>query len=454
MEKESKFEGIIPPEIIDSLKSNKCILFVGSGLSSKVTRSNMRRLPNWEKFLTELLDYAILKKVEFWDDPEFIRDMIKKGNFIMAAQELQDRVGVSIMGKFLNSIFRDKLVLPSETHRLLPHIPFRAILTTNYDSLIEGAYSIEEEGRLPMVFTQEDLVERHQILQRDDFFIFKLHGHFDRPSTIVLGSRDYQDLLFRTPGYKQFIETLFSTHTVIFVGFSGDDPDLNNILDKLASIYSRTLEKHYILLPSGTMNPIERRRFALDKRLEVLEYKKDINHTQVTEFLRELTIQVNREEDEIKPYPDSEQDKIKVFISGSFQDIKLLRRIAEFLRQNGYSPWLAEEQIKSGTILTQKISEAIENSDCMIIVSSENSIKSEWVRKESEQAIIRALDGKMNIIPIVIDDVEPPKYLSNIQYLRLNKDFNDVQLSPLNRSLSQIKKTRSRKNRKKCAMYF
>lgn len=438
----SQFEGIVPAEIITALKANRCILFVGSGLSSQVKRSNGRPLPTWAGFLTELLDWAIANQIKFWGDPEDIRQMIENGNLLMAAQELQDRLDTTMIGEFLSSVFGDRLVRPSETHRLLPHIPFRGVLTTNYDSLIEGAYAIENEGRIPTVFTQEDLLTRPSPLRRDDFFIFKLHGHIDRPSTIILGSRDYQDLLFRTPGYRQFIETLFSTHTVVFIGFGTNDPDLNNILDRLSSIYSRTLGKHYILLPSGTANPTEKRRFAFDKRLEIVDYIKDQEHTQVTEFLRELIVQVGREREEIEPYPSIGPDQVRLFLSGTIEDRDSLTRIAEFLRENGYSPWLAEEQIKPGEVMTQKISAAIESADCMIIIFSKNSIQSEWVRHETESAMVRELEGKKFIIPIVIGDVRSPMYLMDRVYLKLEELFNSKDLRPLLELLSRIKKRR------------
>jgi len=434
----SRFIGMVPAKIIDALKSRKCILFAGSGLSAQVSRSDGRPLPTWREFLIELLKWAEDEKIRFWGEPRDIEKIIEKNNLLMAAQELQERVGTERIGEFLNSVFGDKSVRPSSTHRILPHIPFRGILTTNYDSLIEGAYTIENEGKIPPIFTQEDLLSRPSPLRRSDFFIFKLHGHFDRPQTVVLGSRDYQNLFFRTPGYRHFLETLFSTHTVIFVGFSAEDPDVNNALDRLSSIYSRTLDNHYILLPSYRMNYTEKRRLAFDRRLEVIEYIEDKNHTQVTEFLQELVVQVKREPKEITPYIGAEPSQLKIFLSGSFKDHAVLVGIAKFLREKGYSPWLAKEKIRPGEVWSQRISAAIQSSDCMIVVFSENSVQSEWVRKEFEFASYRALEDRMRIFPIVIGEVIPPAYLRDIIYLRLNRTFDTEDLEPLSRALKVL----------------
>ena len=388
--------------------------------------------------MINLLNWAEAEKIRFWGDPEDIKQMIDKGNFLMAAQELQDRLGSAKIGEFLDFVFGDKSVRPSNAHLLLPHIPFRAILTTNYDSLIEGGYALKSDGKIPPVFTQEDLLDRPSPLRRNDFFIFKLHGHIDRPSTIILGSRDYQEILFRTPGYRHFIETLFSTHTIVFVGFGAEDPDLDIILDKLSSIYSRTLDKHYILLPSERMNPTEKRRLAFDRRLEVIDYKKDKGHTQVTEFFRELIVQVERKEIEITPFHDIEEDRLNIYLSGSYKDIDLLNRIAKFLKENGYSPWLPET--KPYQLYGQKSANALNQADCMILILSKKSAPSMWIRNMVEHAIFRELENKMNVIPIVIGIAWTPSYLANRQLIKLDEafDFDDKELKLLLNELSRL----------------
>lgn len=223
------FQGIIPGELLDAVRANRCILFVGAGMSAQVKRADGNPLPNWSQFLTELLDWSIARQIRFWGDPEDIRDMIGSGDLLAAAQELQERLTTADIAEFMNGVFRAPGVRPVAVHRILPRIPFRAVLTTNYDTLIEGAYAAAASGRIPPVLTQLDLAARPSLLRRSDFFIFKVHGHLDRPDSVVLGSRDYQEILFQTPGYRQFIETLFATHTVLFIGFGGQDPDLENV---------------------------------------------------------------------------------------------------------------------------------------------------------------------------------------------------------------------------------
>ncbi len=433
----SKFQGIIPAELADALRTKRCILLVGAGLSAQVSRSDGSPLPNWSDLLSEFLDWAISRQVRFWGDPEDIRAMIQKGNLLMAAQELQDRLGTPAVGEFLDQVFRGGAVLPSSGHRMLPRIPFRAVLTTNYDSLIEGAYSIESGGSLPPVWTQEDLLFRPSPLRGSGFFIFKIHGHLDRPNSVVLGSRDYQDLLFRTPGYRQFLETLFATHTVLFVGFGGSDPNLDGVLDRLASIYSRTLDLHFILLPANRLNTTEKRRLALDRRLEVIEYEPDSSHSQVGAFLRELATQVER-----GPTPEAESarksNQLTVFISHAVADADIVQAISGVLRDHGYVPWVADAELLPGDNIGQTISEGIAAADVFLVILSSDSLESRWVHLEMEAAVLREVEKRVVVVPIVIGDVEPPLFLQNRFYLRLQPGFSRDALDPLLRSLQRI----------------
>lgn len=439
-----EFQGIIPAELVAAIRAGRCILFVGAGLSAQVLRSTGTALPLWSQFLTELLDWAIARQVRFWGDPEDIRAMIASGDLLAAAQELQERIGGTGVGDFLDGVFRDPAVTPSAAHRLLPKIPFRAVLTTNYDTLVEGAYAIADRGRIPPVFTQEDLLFRPSPLRSSDFFVFKVHGHLDRPSSVVLGSRDYQDLLFRTPGYRQFLETLFATHTVLFIGFGGADPDLDNVFDRLASIFSRTLDRHFILLPAGRFNTTAKRRLALDRRLEVIEYMTDYSHSQVVEFLRELRRQSARPKTQVMEVAAS-SERMNVFISYAMDDAPLVRAIAEHLRSSGYIPWMAEAQLALGDDLRQRISEEIAAADVVIVVYSERSLKSKWVRYESELAIVREVEKRTVVVPVIVGDVLPPPYLLDRLYLRIEPAFTVRDLAPLLATLRRIAEERRRR---------
>jgi len=411
-----KFTGSIPPELITAIKNNKCILFVGAGISSKIKRTNGKNLPTWGNFLKELLDFSMSKNVMFWNGSEEIKNIIDKKNFLLAAQELQECTSLGEFAEFLNLVFRDPNVVPTETHKNIYKIPFRAILTTNYDSLLEGAFTLTHNGLVPIKFTQEDLKTISSPLRNDDFFIFKVHGDIDRPESIILGSRNYNQILFRTPEYLHFLETLFTTHTVLFVGFSGNDVDMDFVIDRLSSIYSRTLHKHYILLPDNKYNLTEKRRLLLDKRIEVIDYEYDSQHKEVDYFFNSLNdilldkkIEDNKEIGEsiskeviTRPTKIKKRNSDAIIISTSKFFDKNNSKIEDLLISlfNGWMWYFGINSIQSKSY--KEFNNRIQSADIVIIFIDDDLLQDKELQSFFELLILREIEHKLKIIPIAI----------------------------------------------------
>lgn len=408
-----QFSGTIPPEIIDSIKNNKCILFVGSGLSAKVKRSNSKNLPLWGDFLMELLEWAKTKNALFWNGADEIEQTISKGNYMLAAQELQECINLGEFADFLNFVFRDKNVMPTQTHKDIFKIPFRCILTTNYDTLLEGAYTLGHNGQIPVKFIQEDLTTISSPLRKEDFFIFKIHGDIDRPDSIVLGSKSYNQLLFRTPEYLHFLETLFTTHTVLFVGFSGSDIDLDFIIDRLSTIYSRTLNKHYILLPETKYNLTEKRRLLLDRRLEVIEYQSDEGHTQVDMFFKKLDELLNTPTSKPKLIPKkkipSESREFLIISSKGFFDKyeKMVLSSIKSIEKTTVWGWYHGIDQTDEKLL----SEILKNTTNVIMFFDKDVLKVKSIEALFELITLREIEEKANIISIATEMIDLPPFL-------------------------------------------
>jgi len=127
----------------------------------------------------------------------------------------------------LSAIVHAGKTQPSEAHRLVSRIDWVAALSSNYDGLIEGAYALESGGIVPPVFSPDGICQALECLRNGCFFVFKVHGDVNLPGSIVLSDRDYARLLYMSPGYRSFLEVVFSSYTVLFIGFGGNDPDLD-----------------------------------------------------------------------------------------------------------------------------------------------------------------------------------------------------------------------------------
>jgi uncharacterized protein YjbI with pentapeptide repeats len=93
------------------------------------------------------------------------------------------------------------------------------------------------------------------------------------------------------------------------------------------------------------------------------------------------------------------------FISYSTRDQKFAGLLHSQLRGKGARVWLATEDLKIGDRFRAKIDEAIRLYDKLLLVLSENSVKSQWVEAEVEAAFEKEQKQKRTVLfPIRLDD--------------------------------------------------
>lgn len=125
-------------------------------------------------------------------------------------------------------------------------------------------------------------------------------------------------------------------------------------------------------------------------------------------------------------YIDSDNNnKIKVFLSHSSMDKPTVVSIALDLKERGINTWLDAFDILPGESIVSKINEGLDKCDYVLLFLSNNSINSNWVRKEWESMLWDEVNsGKIKIIPIKLDDCEIPKILQTKKYIDFSKSYN------------------------------
>jgi serine/threonine protein kinase len=103
--------------------------------------------------------------------------------------------------------------------------------------------------------------------------------------------------------------------------------------------------------------------------------------------------------------PTKKQVLPSVFISHSHLDKeRFVRDFAQSMSRRGFKVWLDEKSLKAGEPFWDRIGSAIESCDFVIVVLSQNSVKSQGVLEELRTAQIFNLD-QVKILPIRIDPV-------------------------------------------------
>jgi hypothetical protein len=260
------------------------VLFVGAGLSQGAG------LLGWVGLLNRILSWYDENGVRLADLAD-IQRLIEEKDLLPAAEAIKDGVNPELFRRALSSIMDDESISPSPTHLLLPTIPFAAVLTSNYDRLLERAYG--KVAQLPWVITHNSGTALTAALHDRRFYILKVHGTIEHVETIVLGRRSYRELMHGNEAYVEHIRTLLRTKTLLFVGFSLSDPDLRLILEQEQAVWGGHANIHYALMNAGELNSLVQREWERDYGIQILPYEPSNEyHPEVGEFLKELARQV------------------------------------------------------------------------------------------------------------------------------------------------------------------
>lgn len=103
-----------------------------------------------------------------------------------------------------------------------------------------------------------------------------------------------------------------------------------------------------------------------------------------------------------------------IFLSYSSEDKKKATRIVELLERAGFSVWW-DQNIEGGKNFSKEIEIEINRAKAVIVLWSHNSYESHWVADEANAGL-----REEKLVPICIDDIEPPMGFRQLQTINLS----------------------------------
>lgn len=286
----------IPGELLEAVVSGKCVLFAGAGISRGriITDEGEREqyLPTWGNLLIVLAKEALNLRYITKLQQSQLRNCVRDGKYLLVAETLRKKLGEREFDRILDSIFRSPNLRPTERHKIISEIPFAAIITTNYDKLIESAYVMTKK-HFPPTYTFDNAPDVIASLSNKRFFIIKIHGDIDRKETVVLSERDYRNIIYRQPGYRAALNAIFITKTVFFIGTSLVDPDVKLFLESISESFTGKGPVHFALLPEKEATEVEIVHWRDFFGIHLLRYKATKGHPEIDVFLENLRDEVN-----------------------------------------------------------------------------------------------------------------------------------------------------------------
>ncbi len=264
----------IAQRLEDFLNRPNPVLFAGAGVGTRVG------FPTWDAFIWSLAD--VCKRFNDQESALLIRRRLEQCQHLGAASVFKTThlVPEGERWKALAEPFTreatnlDKLVA-------LVGLRFSAIVTTNYDHSLHDAHSkVFRKWVVP--------VERGSLRsasQSRDYFIARIHGNAEKPTSMVVDTSDYKEL--RQDGdYLDFVLNLLQTRSCLFFGFSFLDPAIRHVLDIHAERHGPVFEKlHIALVPTDQQELIQRLHAV---NIEAVHYSPADNHADAWRAIRQL----------------------------------------------------------------------------------------------------------------------------------------------------------------------
>lgn len=279
-----------PPELSEDLTQacmkGECVLYVGAGLSAQAG------YPTWMSFVRGLLDWALENEFVEKSFGESLRAAITDEQADLVADSIVSRLQTKgqdkLLHEYLSRIFLEPSPQLPKSHHVFKDIGFSAVLTTNFDRLLEQTY--EDIGT--RVYTPKDTEPLLEALAKREFFILKFYGTLERPETVLVAPAQYDDAVAGNLPFSQFMESLFFSRTILFVG-----ANLEGIEAYLAGIKFRGAQRQHYALVAVAGSAWQAKADMLQRRygIQVLPYALSDNHPEVLEFLEKLAQKVRTE---------------------------------------------------------------------------------------------------------------------------------------------------------------
>lgn len=252
-----------PPALVTELAERRVVMFLGAGVS----KAAYNEMPSWTNLLEEMGERLSLKK-----DQDLTKKLIRYGRLLDAAELINSQILPADRRAILERKFRLNPPPISEIYENILALDPKVCITTNYDQLIEKNFDHFSGG-----------VSSHQVrsyiydglisdLRSPARVILKMHGCVTDTANIVLDRKSYFNAKAQNPGIYETVKALCTVNTVLFLGYSMSDPDIQLVLEDI-NAKAKSDHRHFALVPKFE-HPSLREANQHTYNVEFIEYTK------------------------------------------------------------------------------------------------------------------------------------------------------------------------------------
>lgn len=305
-------------DYVKELREGNASLFVGAGISRGAG------YVDWKGLLCDIANSLGL-------------DINKEYDLLSIAQYHVNKHGRTRINKTILEEFTEELE-ETENHNIIARLPFQTIWTTNYDTLIEDACKKYNK----IVDVKSSVKQLFYNKPKRDLVLYKMHGSIEYPDDAVLTKEDYEGYFTTHEAFITALSGELISKTLLFIGFSFSDPNIDYILSRLNFKYKHKEKEHYCLLKKYSLNDFDNCQADLEynlrkQQLLIMELKRYGITTILIEQYSDITLILYEIERRFR--------KKSIFISGSAEEYtpfsnlqaqKFVHLLAKSIIQKGY----------------------------------------------------------------------------------------------------------------------
>ena len=278
---------IWPDNLVEELAYSRCLIFLGSGISATAKNDAGESPDTWGAFLDNVKSKM---KNPSDDDKKFVEDMLKKQNYLLALQAISDLCDSGEYSNCLEDKYFRGRYKPSRVHELIKDLDSKIVVTTNFDKLYEGLCHEPEYITFDYTNTRSIIGS----IKAPENIIIKAHGSIDDTEKLIFTAKQYYQAQEKYPEFYHLMTALFLTHTVVFLGYSLNDPDINLLLQFLHNTANSSCP-HYMIDKKGN-KPQLIKHWKDTYNVSLLEYGDDYSCLESSlEELRDLVVDLREE---------------------------------------------------------------------------------------------------------------------------------------------------------------
>lgn len=418
-----------PEPFLEDMVQGRCLPFIGAGFSLNAKIPRGKKMLDWDglgkKVAGTLPEYQYTTAVEA----------------LSAYAHEYSRVKLV---ELLSNALLITSIQPGQPHEQFCRLPFERVVTTNFDFLLEQAYSRINKYCIPLISEDQLAVGDAQAGVR----LLKLHGDLHHPNRLVVTEEDYDAFLTALPLLATHLSSLLIDHTAIFIGYSLDDPDFRQIWQVVKERLGTLRRPAYVLqvgAPANTVARYERRG------VKVINLPKspsrsygEILETVFRELLEYWSSKVISLSTAIESDPQAELS-LPAWAQSRLAFFSVPTRYAAFYKDHiypiaeryGFSPIMAADVVAPGDNVMAKVYALIEKSAVVIAdLSSPNTIfEVGMVLSKKDKSLVLIAEDQINIPfdlsnnliirrPRLIDE-ESPQFIKLIE-TALSEAFSKI----------------------------